>query len=78
MSEISNHNLSFLYLFLHLNLLQVTGVITDAGGKARWVLQGSWDEKIEGAKVLNTIEQKGKTVYETGPTKVLWQRQYPP
>ena len=54
--------------------LQVTGVITDKAGKARWVVQGTWDEKLEGAKVLQTIENKGKTVYETGPTKLLWQR----
>jgi len=58
---------------------KVTGVITDASGAARWVLQGTWDDKLEGAKVLNTIEtNKGKTVYETGETKVLWQRRYFP
>lgn len=55
---------------------QVTGVVTDKAGKARHVLQGTWDERIEGAKVLNTVEQRGKTVYETGPTKVMWQRQH--
>ena len=49
-------------------------MITDKAGKARWVVQGTWDEKLEGAKVLQTIENKGKTVYETGPTKLLWQR----
>ena len=53
---------------------KVTGVITDAKGQARWVVQGMWDERMEAAKVLQTIEKKGKVVYETGPTKVLWQR----
>jgi len=57
---------------------KVTGVVTDSTGAARWVLQGTWDDKIEGAKVLNTIETgKGKTVYETGATKILWQRRMP-
>ena len=51
-------------------------MITDKAGKARWVVQGMWDERLEGAKVLKTVEQKGKTVYETGPTKILWQRRY--
>ncbi len=56
----------------------MTGVVTDSSGEARYVMQGTWDDRIEGAKVLNTIEtSKGKTVYETGPTKMLWQRRYP-
>lgn len=60
-------------------LFQVTGVVTDSNGVARWVLQGTWDEKVEGAKVIKTIETgRGKTVYETGPTKVMWERKYPP
>ena len=57
---------------------QVTGVVTDSAGKARYVLSGTWDERMEGAPVLNTVEtSKGKIVYETGETKVLWQRRYP-
>ena len=60
-------------------LLQVTGVVTDSAGVAGWVLQGTWDERVEGAKVIKTVETApGKTVYETGPTKVLWERKYPP
>ena len=59
--------------------MQVTGIITDSSGVARWVLQGTWDDKIEGAKVINTVEtNKGKVVYETGPQRVMWQRRYPP
>ena len=58
--------------------VQVTGVITNAAGQARWVLQGTWDDHIECAKVLKTTETKGKMVYETGEKKVIWQRRYPP
>ena len=60
------------------SLFQLTGVVSDKSGKARYVIQGTWDEKLEGAKVLKTEEQKGKTVYETGPTTLLWKRKYPP
>jgi len=59
--------------------VQVTGVIQDSAGHVRYVLSGTWDDKLEGAPVLNTIESsKGKVMYETGETKVLWQRRYPP
>jgi len=58
--------------------IQVTGVIQDSTGHVRYVLSGTWDDKLEGAPVLNTIESsKGKVMYETGETKVLWQRRYP-
>ena len=54
-------------------------MITDAAGKARWIVQGTWDEKMEGAKVLKTVESsKGKVIYETGEPIVMWQRRYPP
>ncbi|ELT99009.1 hypothetical protein CAPTEDRAFT_179200 [Capitella teleta] len=57
---------------------KVTGVITDASGQARWVLQGTWDERVEAAKVIKTVESgKGKIVYETAEAKVMWQRRYP-
>jgi hypothetical protein len=53
-------------------------VITEASGKARWVVQGTWDERIEGSPVLKAEETKGKLVYETGDKQLLWQRRYPP
>jgi len=59
-------------------MLQVSGVITDATGKARWIVQGTWDDKMEGAKVLKTVESsRGKVIYETGEPIVMWQRRYP-
>jgi hypothetical protein len=58
---------------------KVSGVITDASGIVRYVLSGTWDSKIEGAKVLNGDEvAKSKVEYVTGESKVLWQRRYPP
>jgi hypothetical protein len=58
---------------------KVTGMIEDSAGHVKYVLSGTWDDKIEGARVLRTVESsKGKVMYETGETKVLWQRRYPP
>ena len=56
----------------------MTGVITDSNGVAKYVLNGTWDDKMEGAPIVNTTESKGKPVFETGPSKVLWQRRMPP
>jgi hypothetical protein len=59
--------------------VQVTGVIKDASGTVKYVLSGAWDEKMEGSRVLKVSEtNKGKVVYETGDSKVLWQRRFPP
>jgi len=54
-------------------------VVTDKDGKERWVIQGTWDEKIEGAPVIKTAEStRGKVLYDTGPSTVMWHRDYPP
>ncbi|XP_051887954.1 oxysterol-binding protein 2 isoform X3 [Pristis pectinata] len=61
---------------------KVTGVVTDREGKANYILSGTWDEKMEFAKVVQSsqdgtsYEGKQKTVYQTLPPKVLW-RKYP-
>ena len=52
---------------------------SDASGNPRYVLTGTWDDLMEGAKVVNSSETtKGKPVLETGPHKVLWKRKMPP
>ena len=57
----------------------MTGVVTDKDGKERWVIEGTWDDKIEGAPVIKTTEStRGKVLYDTGPSTVMWQRDYPP
>ena len=54
-------------------------MITDSSGVVRYVLSGTWDGKIEGAHVLNGDDASaGKVDYETGPSKLLWQRRHPP
>ncbi|BFZ04680.1 hypothetical protein BsWGS_07718 [Bradybaena similaris] len=55
------------------NPRKVTGVVTDAQGTAKWVLTGTWDQKMEAAQIVHTEESnKGKPVFETGPHKCLW------
>lgn len=61
---------------------QVTGVVSDADGKAHYVMSGTWDEKMECSKIVQSshgstsTEGKQKTVYQTLSPKVLWKK-YP-
>ncbi|XP_009891639.1 PREDICTED: oxysterol-binding protein 2, partial [Charadrius vociferus] len=61
---------------------KVTGVVSDADGKAHYVMSGTWDEKMECSKIVQSshgstsTEGKQKTVYQTLSPKVLWKK-YP-
>ncbi|NXE00627.1 OSBP2 protein, partial [Chaetorhynchus papuensis] len=60
---------------------KVTGVVSDADGKAHYVMSGTWDEKMECSKIIHSshgstsTEGKQKTVYQTLSPKVLWRKQ---
>lgn len=61
--------------------LQVTGVVMDKDGKAHYVLSGTWDEKLEFSRVMqssrggeNGTEGKQKTVYQTLKAREVWRR----
>lgn len=61
--------------------LQVTGVVTDKDGKAHYVLSGTWDEKMEYSRVMqssrggeNGTEGRQKTVYQTLKARELWKK----
>ncbi|XP_051994199.1 oxysterol-binding protein 1-like isoform X7 [Xyrauchen texanus] len=60
---------------------KVTGVVTDKDGKAHYVLSGTWDEKMECSRVMqssrggeNGAEGRQKTVYQTLKAKELWRK----
>ncbi|XP_056888506.1 oxysterol-binding protein 2 isoform X2 [Takifugu flavidus] len=59
---------------------KVTGVVADSGGQANYILSGTWDDKIESAKIVQSsrggggTEGKQKTVYQTLPPKLLWKK----
>ncbi|XP_062865147.1 oxysterol-binding protein 1 isoform X2 [Trichomycterus rosablanca] len=62
---------------------KVTGVVTDKDGKAHYVLSGTWDEKMEFSRVMqssrggggeNGTEGRQKTVYQTLKARELWKK----
>lgn len=59
---------------------QVTGVVTDKDGKAHYVLSGTWDEKMEFSRIMqsskgeNGTEGKQRTVYQTLKAKEIWRK----
>ncbi|XP_058877865.1 oxysterol-binding protein 1-like isoform X1 [Acipenser ruthenus] len=59
---------------------KVTGVVTDSSGKAHFILSGTWDEKMDYSRVMqstrgeNGAEGRQKTVYQTLRAKDLWRR----
>ncbi|XP_051983567.1 oxysterol-binding protein 1-like isoform X3 [Xyrauchen texanus] len=60
---------------------KVTGVVTDKDGKAHYVLSGTWDEKMECSRVMQSsrrgeigAEGRQKTVYQTLKAKELWRK----
>lgn len=61
---------------------QVTGVVEDREGTAHYILSGTWDDKMESAKIVDSSqgcggsECKQKMVYQTLAPKLLWKK-YP-
>uniref|UniRef100_A0A3Q2ZUS7 Oxysterol-binding protein n=1 Tax=Kryptolebias marmoratus TaxID=37003 RepID=A0A3Q2ZUS7_KRYMA len=59
---------------------KVTGVVTDKDGKAHYVLSGTWDEKMEFSRIMqstkgeNGTEGRQKTVYQTLKPKEIWRK----
>ncbi|CAL8241937.1 unnamed protein product [Merluccius merluccius] len=62
---------------------KVTGVVADKDGKAHYVLSGTWDEKMEFSRVMqssrgggaeNGAEGKQKTVYQTLKAREIWRK----
>ncbi|ESN95103.1 hypothetical protein HELRODRAFT_87168, partial [Helobdella robusta] len=55
-------------------LRRVTGVVYDNLGKAKFILSGTWSDKVEGAAVTNNnITDTNKVLFETDRPKLLWQ-----
>ncbi|XP_052464465.1 oxysterol-binding protein 2 [Carassius gibelio] len=61
---------------------KVTGVVMDAEACTHYILSGTWDDKMESAKIIESShgsggsEGKQKTVYQTLPPKLMWKK-YP-
>ncbi|KAJ8678935.1 hypothetical protein QAD02_014722 [Eretmocerus hayati] len=57
---------------------KVKGVVMDSNKEVKWVVQGTWDNKIEIAPVLSTSGSADNPVYKTGPYTCAWKRCMPP
>uniref|UniRef100_A0A8C1C3L6 Oxysterol-binding protein n=1 Tax=Cyprinus carpio carpio TaxID=630221 RepID=A0A8C1C3L6_CYPCA len=61
---------------------KVTGVVMDGEACTHYILSGTWDDKMESAKIIESShgcggsEGKQKTVYQTLPPKLMWKK-YP-
>ncbi|XP_031441319.1 oxysterol-binding protein 2 isoform X2 [Clupea harengus] len=61
---------------------KVTGVVMDGDDTAHYILSGTWDDKMDYAKIVDRSggcggpEARQKTVYQTLPPKLLWKK-YP-
>lgn len=56
---------------------RVKGAVVSAAGEVKWVLNGTWDNRMEIAHVLSTNGSKDNPVYKTGNYKLVWQRNKP-
>lgn len=50
----------------------------DPGQQVKWVLNGTWDSKMELAHVTSTSGSSENPVYKTGNYKTVWTRRLPP
>jgi oxysterol-binding protein 1 len=54
--------------------VQVKGCVMDRSGSVKWVVQGTWDNKIEIAEVISSTGNSENPVFKTGSYKVAWNR----
>ncbi|XP_071572987.1 oxysterol-binding protein 1 isoform X2 [Temnothorax nylanderi] len=57
---------------------KVKGVVMNSNKEVKWVVQGTWDSKIEIAPVISTSGTPDNPVYKTGPYILAWKRRLPP
>ncbi|XP_029159626.1 oxysterol-binding protein 1 isoform X3 [Nylanderia fulva] len=56
---------------------KVKGVVMSSNKEVKWVVQGTWDAKIEIAPVISTSGTPDNPVYKTGPYILAWKRRMP-
>lgn len=59
------------------NQRRVKGCVMDAEKSVRWVITGTWDNKVEIAPVTGTSGTAENAVFETGPSITAWKRRLP-
>ncbi|XP_050458461.1 oxysterol-binding protein 1 isoform X1 [Cataglyphis hispanica] len=56
---------------------KVKGIVMNSNKEVKWVVQGTWDSKIEIAPVISTSGTPDNPVYKTGPYILAWKRRMP-
>jgi oxysterol-binding protein 1 len=56
---------------------RVKGVVMNRDSQVKWVLNGTWDSKLDIAPVISTTGSKENPVYKTGSYKQVWVRPPP-
>lgn len=56
---------------------RVKGVVMDNASQVKWVINGTWDSKIEIAPVTSTSGSVENPVFKTGNYKTAWNRRLP-
>lgn len=57
---------------------RIKGVVMNPQKQVKWVLNGTWDNKMELAQVTGVSGSDENPVYKTGNYKTIWQRRMPP
>ncbi|GLH12867.1 Oxysterol-binding protein 1 [Gryllus bimaculatus] len=57
---------------------KVKGCVMDQDGNVKWVVNGTWDNRIEIAPVISTSGSPENPVFKTGPYTLVWKRRFPP
>lgn len=52
------------------------GIVIDKKGESKWVINGTWDNKVEIAPVTKIDKETGS--WQTGIFTSVWQRMLPP
>ncbi|XP_026284564.1 oxysterol-binding protein 1 isoform X2 [Frankliniella occidentalis] len=56
---------------------KVKGCVMDKDENVKWIVTGTWDDKVEIAPVTSVEGDSNNPVYRTGPYIVAWQRRQP-
>lgn len=49
----------------------------DRDGNVKWVVTGTWDNRIEIAEVISSEGSVENPVFKTGPYRLVWKRRMP-
>lgn len=57
---------------------RVKGAVMDQNDAVKWIISGTWDDKVEIAPVTGNTGTQENPVYQTGPSTIAWKRRPQP